>query len=202
MKSSNNIKIANEIVFVTHNKGKVASAQRQLKDINVEIFNYDLSEPRSDNVREIAECKVKEAFEIVKKPCIALDAGFFIDELNGFPKAFVNFCLETIGIQGILKLMKNVKNRKCAFRECLAYYDGVNLLFFDGVHEGVIAENPRGMDTDKKWSDLWYIFIPYGYKKTLAEMSDEERNSRVRCEQNTSAMDEFIDYYHKSKKTK
>ena len=34
-----------EIVFVTHNKGKIASAQRQLAGVNVKIFEYELDEP-------------------------------------------------------------------------------------------------------------------------------------------------------------
>lgn len=193
------IQLKNEIIFVTSNKGKVASAQRQLTNIKLEIFDYDLVEPRSDDVRQIAEYKVKEAYNICKKPCIALDAGFFIEALNGFPRTFVHFALDTLGIDGILKVMQDVENRKCSFKECLAYYDGKNLLHFNGNHEGLLATEVRGFDTDKKWSDLWYIFIPYGYDKTLAEMTDEERNNRIRCQQNSSAMEEFADYYQKTK---
>ena len=98
MEKEDFVKLSDNIVFVTSNKGKVASAQRQLKDVKLEIFDYDLDEPRSDDVREIAEYKVKEAYAVVKKPCIALDAGFFIEELNGFPRAFVHFALDTLGI--------------------------------------------------------------------------------------------------------
>ncbi len=199
MVTSELIKLSNEIVFVTSNKGKVISAQRQLSDIKLEIFNHDLIEPRSDDVREIAEYKVREAYEVIKKPCIALDAGFFIEELNGFPRAFVNFALDTLGIEGILKQMQGIKNRKCAFKECLAYYDGQNILYFNGNQEGELSTEIRGNDADKNWSDLWYIFIPYGYDKTFAEMNDEEINSRVRCPQNTSAMEEFVDYYRKTR---
>ena len=39
-----------EIVFVTHNKGKIASAKRNLKDINFSIFEYELDEPRSYDI--------------------------------------------------------------------------------------------------------------------------------------------------------
>lgn len=194
------IKLKDEIYFVTGNKGKVASAQRQLEEINVKIFDYDLIEPRSDDVKEIAEYKVKEAYEVLKKPCIALDAGFFIEELNGFPRAYVHFALDTLGIEGILKQMQGVENRKCCFKECLAYYDGENLLHFYGNHEGTLATSIRGNDSDVKWSDLWYIFIPYGYDKTLSEMTDEERNNRVVCDQNMSAMYKLKEYYEKTKK--
>ena len=38
---------------------------------------------------------------------MAMDADFCIDALNGFPKAFVNFALDTIGVEGILKLMED-----------------------------------------------------------------------------------------------
>ena len=106
----------NKIVFVTHNTGKIKSAERYFKNLKFTTFNYELNEPRSDDI--------KETYEIVKRPCLALDTDFRIDELNGFPRAFVNFSLDTIGINGILKLMENKRNRKCAFNECLAYHDG------------------------------------------------------------------------------
>lgn len=98
-----------EVIFVTHNKGKIASAKKQLKNVNFKIFEYELEEPRSDDIKYISKYKVEEAYKIVKKPCISLDCGFWINELNGFPRAFVNFSLETIGINGILKLMEGKK---------------------------------------------------------------------------------------------
>lgn len=170
------------IAFVTSNKGKVSSCQKYFKDSNIklEIFNYDLIEPRTDDIKEIATSKVMQANELVKKPCIALDVGFFIEELNGFPRAFVNFALGTIGIEGILKLMEGKNNRKCYFEECLAYYDGEKIEYFSCRIPGTLAYEVLGNDTNKKWSNLWYIFIPEGYEKTLAQMNDEEREERSR----------------------
>ena len=106
-----------EIVFVTHNKGKAKSAERYFKHIKFTTYDFELDEPRSDDLKEIATAKVKQAYQIVQKPCIALDTGFYIDELNGIPKAFVNFALEIIGITGILKLMEGKENRKCRFQD-------------------------------------------------------------------------------------
>lgn len=124
----------NEIIFVTHNKGKAKSAEKHFKNLKISTFEYELDEPRSDDIKVIATAKVKQAYEIVKKPCMAMDTDFRIDELNGFPRAFVNFSLETLGIEGILKLMEDKKNRKCAFNECLAYYDGNEIHYFYGKH--------------------------------------------------------------------
>ncbi len=179
-----------EIIFVTHNPGKIASAQKTLKNVKLSIFEYELDEPRSDDIEYISKMKVMEAYELVKKPCISLDCGFWIDALNGFPKAFVNFALETIGLEGILKLMEGVENRSCRFTECLSYYDGKELHQFAGKHEGFIAPALLGLDTEEKWSDLWYIYIPKGYDKTLAQMTKEEREARVLYD-SVDSMEEF-----------
>ena len=31
-----------EVIFVTHNKGKIASAKKHLKEVNFKIFEYEL----------------------------------------------------------------------------------------------------------------------------------------------------------------
>lgn len=185
-----------EIIFVTHNKGKIASASREMEGVNFKVFEYDLEEPRSDDIKYISEYKVKEAHKLVNKPCISLDCGFWIDELDGFPRAFVNFALDTIGIDGMLKLMENKENRKCRFTECLSYYDGKEVHQFMGKHEGYLSEKVLGNDSEKKWSDLWYVFKPLGYEKTLAEMTNEEREKRIRYE-SVNAMTEFAKWYKK-----
>ena len=186
-----------EIVFVTHNKGKIESARKDLQGVNFEVFEYDLEEPRSDDIKYISKYKVIEAYKLVNKPCISMDSGFWIDELDGFPRAFVNFTLDTIGINGILKLMEGKENRKCRFTECLSYFDGKELHQFMGRHEGTLSNEILGNDTDKKWSDLWYIYIPYGYDKTLAQMTDEERANRIKYE-SIDSMEEFAKWYRKN----
>ena len=183
-----------EVIFVTHNKGKIASAKKYLKDVNLKIFEYELEEPRSDDIKYISKYKVMEAYRLVNEPCISLDCGFWIDELNGFPRAFVNYSLETIGIEGILKLMEGKEKRTCKFTECLSYYDGKELKQFMGEHLGTLSKKILGNDTDKKWSDLWYIYKPYGYNKTLAQMTEEERENRIKYK-SVDSMEEFANWY-------
>ena len=183
------------IVFVTHNKGKAKAAEKYFEDIEFTTFNYDLDEPRSDDLKEIVTAKVKQAYEIVKTPCIALDTGFFIEALNGFPRAFVNFALDTIGIDGILKLMEGVENRSCKFDECLAYHDGKEIHYFYGTSPGHLATKIKGKDRVEKWSDLWYIFEPNCFTKTLAEMTEQERQDRRAVDGSSSALIEFANWY-------
>lgn len=188
----------NEIVFVTHNTGKIKSAEKYFKNLKFTTYNYELDEPRSDNIQEIAKSKVMQAYKMVKKPCVALDTDFRIEELKGFPRAFVNFSLDTIGIDGILKLMENKENRKCAFNECLAYHDGNEIHYFYGKHPGNLSYKIQGLDRKEKWSDLWYIFKPKGFEKTLAEMNEEERENRRTIDGSYSALEKFAEWYEKN----
>ena len=187
-----------EIVFVTHNKGKAKSAERYFNNLKFSTYDFELDEPRSDDIKEIATAKVKQAYKIVKKPCIALDTGFFIDELNGFPRAFVNFSLDTIGIDGILKLMQGKENRKCRFEECLAYHDGKEIHYFYGKHPGNLATKVQGTDREEKWSDLWYIFKPEHFEKTLAEMDSIEREERRKIDGSEAALKIFAEWYREN----
>ena len=191
-----------EIVFVTHNKGKAISAEKYFKDLKILTYNYELSEPRSDDIKLIATSKVMEAYNVIKRPCMALDAGFFINSLNGFPKAFVNFTLDTIGIDGILKLMENKNDRTCVFLECLAYYDGNEIKYFYGESKGELSTRKHIDNNGNRWSDLWYIFIPQGFNKTLSEMTPNELDNRKNIDKSTSAMEEFANWYQEKEKIK
>ncbi len=47
----------NEIVFVTHNTGKIKSAEKYFKNLKFITFNYELDEPRSDDIKELLQLK-------------------------------------------------------------------------------------------------------------------------------------------------
>lgn len=166
-----------KIHFVTTNSGKVASMQRNLDKAKIKIIQekINLIEPRSSDVKEIAKSKINEAYPQIKKPTMILDAGFYIKSLNGFPKAYVNFTLNTIGIEGILKLVKD-KPRECEFQECIAYLDETlnEPKYFIRHIKGTLSDKPKGVRQKHHWSDLALIFIPQGGDKTLGEMSLDE----------------------------
>lgn len=166
-----------KIYFATRNKGKVNSVSSVLSKYGIEVVHYplELPEPRSYDLRKIAKEKVLFAYEKIRKPCIALDSGFYIHSLNGFPRTYVNFALETIGIDGILQLVKG-KSRDCEFRNCLAYLDETltEPICFESSIMGTLSDSPRGEMRDYYWSELFLVFTPRGANKTLAEMSLDE----------------------------
>ncbi|MBI2106132.1 hypothetical protein HYT56_04830 [Candidatus Woesearchaeota archaeon] len=168
-----------QIYFATTNRGKVQSLKNGLKDYGIEVIHHrlELPEPRIDNLREIAKEKIWTAFNNLHKPCVVLDSGFYVSSLNGFPGSYVNYALNTIGIQGILKLVEG-RSRECEFRNCFAYMDEnmPNPAFFESVNRGEMSVEPRGEKKDYHWSDLFFIFEPEPEerRKTLAEMTDME----------------------------
>jgi len=176
-----------QVYFATTNKGKVNFVSNALSKYGIKIVHYplELPEPRSDDLREIAKEKVLFAFKKIRKPCIALDSGFYVRSLNGFPKAFVNFALETIGIDGILRLVDG-RPRDCEFRNCLAYLDETlsEPVYFESNVDGLLSDFPRGEMRDYCWSKLFLVFIPRDANKTLAEMTFNEyqewRNQRYK----------------------
>ncbi len=127
-----------------------------------------------------------------------MDSGFYIDALNGFPRAFVNFALDTIGTQGILDIMRGKENRKCSFRECVAYYDGTSIEYFFYEHKGSLSEEYRGKDKEEQWSPLWHIYKDsFDPTRTLSELSDEEIETRR--ENTGSSLQEFAKWYKSNK---
>lgn len=183
------------IVFVTTNEGKIAYANSMLPDINVIPYEYELIEPRGDDVKQIAIEKAKQAFNILGVPCIAMDIGFFIESLNGFPRAYVNHALETIGIDGIMKLMSGIENRYCEFRECLAFFDGTTMEVFQSIEPASISESICGNKHSESLSDLWYIVKPDGFNKTLAQFTDEELTVH-RKTLGEPSIKQFGEWYH------
>lgn len=89
--------------------------------------------------------------------------------------------------------MKGVKNRSCYFLDCLTFFDGNDYYQFFGISKGSLSNELKGHENRKAKSNLWYIFVPNNCIKTLAEMSDEERNNRP--DGRTSATDQFIEWY-------
>lgn len=166
-----------KLYFATTNKGKLASVSRALSPYGISVIHreIDIPEIRSKDIEEIAKQKASFAYNIIKEPVIAMDAAFCIPSLHGFPLTYANFILETIGLEGILKLADG-KDRKCYFEDAIAYLDGKldePVTFVRKVH-GILSEKICDMRNNYKWSELHRVFIPDGFSMTLSEMGEQE----------------------------
>lgn len=185
------------LTYVTGNYGKYISVKEraELENIKIDYFNHDLKEPEINDIELISKTKVLEAYKILNKPCFVADTGFYIEDYPnnpGYPGAFVKRSGISTNIEELLEIMKNKTNRNCKFIDCLTYYDGNEFHTFYGVSSGKLSKEIKGESLKQAKSNLWLVFIPEGYNKTLAEMTDEERLNRNNY---TSATEKFLTWY-------
>ena len=155
-----------KVYFATTNRKKFEEAFKVAGKfkIRLEIARVNAVEPQGE-LNEIALSKALQAFEKVKKPVVVEDSGLFIRALKGFPGPYSSFVYRTIGCEGILKLMRGLRERKAEFRCAAVYYDGAHKIEVLESVEGRIAEKVRG----KGGFGFDPIFIPEGFSKTFAE---------------------------------
>lgn len=163
-----------KITYVTGNWAKIDSARQILEPLGFEIDNVKLDtvEIQADDVEEVAKYSAKWASEKLKCNVLKNDSGLFVEALNGFPGVYTHYADDTIGEDGLLKLLDGVENRKAYFKEALAYQEyGKEPVVFVGITKGTIAKEKSGT---YGWS--WdFVFIPEGETKTLGCFPDEER---------------------------
>lgn len=185
-----------EVVFVTSNKGKVKTLARRIDQSKYTIVQQDIDIPeiQAKNAVEIATFKAKYAYEQLKKPVIVQDSSFHIRALNGFPGPYIKFVNETLGPNGLLRLMQGVEDRSCFFELALVYVDqkGETHAFVNDAEPGRLAEEVYEGDSENAWSSLWKIYIPPHYNKTLAEFTSEELTAKETSESDTSEFTQFV----------
>ena len=161
-----------DLTFVTTNAGKLREVRAILAEygLTVRWSRRALGEVQSDRLEEVVRCKLDgtsgiEGFVLVE------DSGLFLSGLGGFPGVYSAFVYDTIGLQGVLRLLRG-RSRQAAFRTVAGLQHGRRRWTFRGETEGRIAVRPRGRD------GFGYdpIFIPAGDRHTFAEMSLDEKN--------------------------
>ena len=170
------------IIFVTGNPLKILHANTALKERGFSVVGQklDIIEPKEEDPEKIVVEKAVQAFQQLKKPLIVEDSGIFIEALNGFPKTFVHFALDTLGIKNILRLMEGVENRNAEFRQSLAYIEpGMNKpKVFSYVDGGFALTDRIWEDGKKDAGEFDKILIPKGQTKPLCMFSKEWRAKR------------------------
>ncbi|MCK4933058.1 XTP/dITP diphosphatase [Candidatus Bathyarchaeota archaeon] len=131
-------------------------------------------EIQDDEIRNIAKARAVDAFQKCNLPIIVEDAGLFIEKLAGFPGPYSSYAYRTIGNEGVLKLMKNIVDRKACFRSVIAFLSSKTNKpkCFKGKIEGRITEEKRG----SHGFGFDPIFKPLHASKTFAQMIIEEKN--------------------------
>ena len=167
-------KMNKKITYVTGNWAKIDSARQILEPLGFFVDNIKMEtiEIQADDVEDVAKYSAKWASDKLKCSVLKNDTCLFVEALNGFPGVYTHYVDDTLGEDGLLKLLDGVENRKAYFKEVLAFCEyGKEPITFIGITKGTIAKEKSGT---YGWS--WdFIFIPDGEDKTLGCFPDNER---------------------------
>lgn len=172
---------SNEIIMASGNKGKIKEAQEILKEykiipmkeLGVEIDVEEDQETFEGNAIKKSETIAKE---LKGKMCIADDSGIEIEYLDGFPGVYTKRWHAGTDRERNLAIIEKLKDipgekRKIKFVTAMAISDGNNTISSVEYIEGYVAENVRG-DNGFGFDEIFEL----ENGKTLAELSDEEKN--------------------------
>ncbi|MHC1631206.1 MAG: XTP/dITP diphosphatase [Methanotrichaceae archaeon] len=173
------------IYFVTGNKGKFEEAQEILGNLIQKNIGY--TEIQADSLEEVAVFGMDEVSKRLGGPVMLEDAGMFVEGLNGFPGVYSAYVFDTIGNEGILRLMERMENRDAIFKSVLCYTEpGLEPRLFKGELKGQITTAPRGT------GGFGYDPIFEVDGKTIAEMGLEEKNKISHRGAAIRALDEWL----------
>lgn len=174
------------IYFVTSNKGKLVEAQGIFDEVIQKNLGY--TEIQTDTLEEVVVFGMKEVVAKLKGPVMIEDAGLFVEALKGFPGVYSAYVQKTIGNEGILKLMKDVEDRRAYFRSVVGYIEpGIDPVMFSGAVHGNIGFEQRGT------KGFGYDPIFYIGEKSLAEMDIDEKNKISHRGESMNALKQWLD---------
>jgi len=180
MKTPCPMELKKKITFVTGNKHKFAEVaaviNKEFPEIEVLQSTMEPTEIQADNLEDVAKVKATSIQHSVNPPYFIEDAGFFVDDgCQGFPGPYSHYVMDTIGCQGILKLLGLSKARKAHFESVIAFIDKTGQLrMFKGINSGHVAYEARG--TSGFGFDP--IFISNETPdRTFAEIGFDEKNA-------------------------
>ncbi|MCL2249028.1 MAG: RdgB/HAM1 family non-canonical purine NTP pyrophosphatase [Oscillospiraceae bacterium] len=174
----------NKFVLATANAGKISEMRSILSDFGLELVTRDELgidieiEETGTTFLENATIKARKIAELSGMAAIADDSGLMVEALGGKPGVYTSsFGGDNLSARErylfLLKKMENMEQRGAKFVCTIvcAFPDG-DLISATGECGGSIATEEAGSD------GFGYdpIFIPTGYSKTMAELTQEEKN--------------------------
>lgn len=188
------------IVLATRNPGKIAELRALLADLPVELVSAaevaDAPEVEEDapTLEGNARKKAQALRLHTGLPALADDTGLEVDALGGAPGVrsarFAGPDADDAANRArLLRDLDGAADRAARFRTVLAFADGEDVRFFEGVCEGRITDTERGE------GGFGYdaLFQPEGGTRTFAEMPAEAKNA---VSHRGRALRAFADFLH------
>lgn len=158
-------------IFITGNQDKANYLSKTLQ-LQLEHHKLSLDEIQSTDPRVVVEHKVRQAYDILRRPVLVDDTSLTFNALGSLPGPFIKFFVdEPDGLEKLCRLLDGFADRSAYGSVIYGYFDGQQPHYFTGRLDGQIAKAPRG-DGGYGWDR---IFEPAGYGgRTRAELTPEE----------------------------
>ncbi|MGI0078904.1 MAG: RdgB/HAM1 family non-canonical purine NTP pyrophosphatase [Nitrososphaerales archaeon] len=164
-----------EFYFATANDHKLQEANAVLAPHKIavkKLEGFEKLEIQHTSLEEIAKTALALIVSKTKKLVFVEDSGLFVHELNGFPGPYSSFVFDTLGVEGMLKLMDGAKNRKAEFRSSVALGSSRKILaIFSSVTEGILSLEAKG----ESGFGFDPVFVPMWNTKTFGQMELKEK---------------------------
>jgi XTP/dITP diphosphohydrolase len=160
-----------DLTFVTRSDHKKLRYEQTL-GVQLQVNPIPLDVIQSVDPAEVALKKVQQAHQIVRRPVFVEQSALAVRAWGGLPGGLTRSFVEALGMLNLCKMLDAFEDRYAEAIAVIAFTDGEILRKFVGSLPGRIAERPRG--TAYGWNT---IFIPQGFDKTFAELTDEEIQS-------------------------
>lgn len=171
-----------KLVFATNNKHKLQEVRDILGD-RVEVLSladincHDDIPETADTLQGNAIMKAQYIYQKYGVDCFADDTGLEVEALNGAPGVYsARYAGDGHDSEANMnKLLQNLtgeNNRRAQFRTVIALIIKGEENTFDGIVKGEITEEKRG-DSGFGYDP---IFIPEGFSKSFAQMTNDEKN--------------------------
>tara|TARA_B100000029_G_scaffold157503_1_gene152803 strand:+ start:347 stop:952 length:606 start_codon:yes stop_codon:yes gene_type:complete len=177
--------VRHKIVLATHNMDKEAEMNAVLADLGFDLLTLNQFpeigeiEETGTTLLENSFIKARTVYNVTGLPSLADDTGLEVDALNGAPGVFSSrYAGDNVTYEENLKKILHdldgvpIQKRAARFRTVISFVTENSELTTDGVLEGVITNEPKGLN------GFGYdpVFFVEDIGKTLAEISTEKKN--------------------------
>ncbi len=159
------------ITFITGNVCKAAEVERLL-GFPLRHESVSVEEIQAIDLKPVVCYKAALAYTALRRPVLVEDTGLALSAMNGFPGALIKWFLQSLGTDGICRVLQAETDRQARATTVFGYHDGTSCHVFAGTVAGSIPDTPRGT-RGFGWDS---IFQPRGSTRTFAEMTAEEKD--------------------------
>jgi XTP/dITP diphosphohydrolase len=167
-------------IFVTTNEHKRREVE-EILGVALGRADLDLPEIQAIDPAEVAAQKARAARAALGDtdlPVIVEDSGLMVDAWGGFPGALTRWVMESVGTEGLLRMLAPGEDRsaRAVCVVALAEADG-KVRTFRGEVRGTVADSPRGE------GGFGYdpVFVPGWSVVTYAEMGEGKNTDSHRA---------------------